>query len=109
MNSVRAVQILPLFLLISLISCSTKEKIVPPKTDADNGGLFLPEGFGALVVADSVGPTRHIAVNDNGDIYVKLRIGDGDKGNVALRDTTGDGKADIIQRFGDYQIGRAHV
>ena len=57
-----------------LAACQSKEKVVIPEADADNGGLFLPDGFGALVVADSVGPSRHIAVNDNGDIYVKLRI-----------------------------------
>lgn len=73
-----------------------------PEPDADNGGLFLPDGFGALVVVDSIGPTRHLAVNDNGDIYVKLRITTGKNGNVALRDTDNDGKADIVQRFGDY-------
>lgn len=73
-----------------------------PNTDPDNGNLFLPEGFGALVVVDSLGPSRHLAVNSNGDIYVKLRLETGDKGNVALRDTNNDGKADIIQRFGDY-------
>jgi glucose/arabinose dehydrogenase len=93
-------------LLIFLTSCSqsekVKDKISLPLPDADNGGLFLPEGFGALVVADSVGPTRHIAVNETGDIYAKLRLIEGDSGNVALRDTTGDGKADIIQRFGNY-------
>ncbi|MBT8296871.1 MAG: PQQ-dependent sugar dehydrogenase [Maribacter sp.] len=76
--------------------------ILEPTPDMDNGGLFLPEGFGALVVADSVGPSRHLAVNDNGDIYVKLRTDKGDKGNIALRDTNNDGKADIIERFGDY-------
>ncbi len=70
--------------------------------DTDNGGLLLPDGFGAVVVADSVGLTRHLAVNDNGDIYVKLRITKGDLGNVALRDTDNDGRADIIQRFGNY-------
>ncbi len=75
---------------------------VIPKPDADNGGLYLPDGFGALVVADSVGPARHLAVNDNGDIYVKLRVDTGEKGNMALRDTDNDGKADIFQRFGDY-------
>ena len=37
-----------------------------------NGGLYLADGFSALVVVDSVGPSRHIAVNDNGDIYVIL-------------------------------------
>ena len=73
-----------------------------PSTDPDNGGLILPKGFGALVVADSVGPARHLAVNTNGDIYIKLRIDTGDKGNMALRDIDGDGKADIFKRFGDY-------
>ena len=90
------------FLSILLTNCQNQKTFVIPKTDADNGGLFLPDGFGALVVADSVGPTRHLAVNDNGDIYVKLRISTGDSGNVALRDTTNDGKVDIFQRFGDY-------
>ena len=41
--------------------------------DADNGGLLLPQDFEAVVVVDSLGGARHIAVNDNGDIYVKLR------------------------------------
>jgi len=67
-----------------------------------NGGLFLPDGFSAIVVADSVGPARHLAVNDNGDIYIKLREATGTHGNMALRDTNGDGKADVLQRFGDY-------
>lgn len=67
-----------------------------------NGGLFLPDGFEALVVADSVGPSRHMAVNNNGDIYIKLREDKGNMGNMALRDTTNDGRADIFQRFGDY-------
>ncbi|MBT8266278.1 MAG: PQQ-dependent sugar dehydrogenase [Bacteroidia bacterium] len=72
------------------------------KTDPDNGGLFLPDGFGALVVTDSVGPARHLAVNSNGDIYIKLRTDTGKFGNMALRDSNGDGKADIMKRWGDY-------
>ena len=72
------------------------------KFDNNNGGLILPKDFKALVVHEGVGKSRHIAVNDNGDIYVKLRIDFGKNGNVALRDQDGDGKADIIQRFGDY-------
>ena len=67
----------------------------------------MPRGFEAMVVADSIGRTRHIAVNYNGDIYVKLRSSpEGEPGNVAIRDTNRDGKADIIKRFGIYNLER---
>jgi glucose/arabinose dehydrogenase len=90
--------------LLLLLACSEKkqESKTSLAPDPDNGGLILPEGFQALVVADSMGPTRHIAVNTNGDIYAKLRISKGSQGNVGIRDTDGDGKADMIQRFGEY-------
>lgn len=88
--------------LIFFTNCENDKTSVMPKTDADNGGLFLPDGFGALVVVDSIGPSRHLAVNDNGDIYVKLRHIDAQPGSMALRDDNGDGKADIIQAFGGY-------
>lgn len=90
-----------------LITCFThceepggEQKSLPPG-DPDNGGLFLPGSFEAVVVADSVGRARHLAVDDNGDIYVKLRVPN-PKGIAALRDTTNDGKADVIEVFGDY-------
>jgi hypothetical protein len=70
--------------------------------DADNGGITLPEGFSALVVADEIGRGRHIAVNNNGDIYVSLRDHDQNKGIACLRDTTGDGRADIIEYAGEH-------
>lgn len=54
------------------------------------------------MVVDSLGPARHLAVTDNGDIYVKLRYADSLGENVAMRDTDHDGKADMIQRFGHY-------
>ena len=73
-----------------------------PDGDPDNGGLLLPGNFEAVVVADSLGPARHLAVNDNGDIYVKLRASYPDGSNVALRDENNDGKADIIEKFGVY-------
>ena len=63
----------------------------------DNGGITLPEGFCATLVADSLGPARHIAVAPNGDVYVKTRSEEG--GIAALRDTTGDFRADVIERF----------
>lgn len=75
-----------------------------PMADSDNGGLYLPGGFDAMVVIDSVGQTRHIAVNANGDIYAKLsRSKSGTGGTIGLRDVDGDGKVDSVVRFGDYQ------
>ena len=61
----------------------------------ENGGLQLPDGFQALVVADNVGRTRRIAVRDNGDIFAAL-MDPIDLGYVvAMRDTNGDGVMDI--------------
>jgi glucose/arabinose dehydrogenase/cytochrome c553 len=77
-----------------------------PKPDADDGGISLPPGFRALVVADNliVGKTvgtsperlRGLAVAPNGDIYAKEKLGR----ILALRDTNGDGRADKIVEFG---------
>ncbi len=74
-----------------------------PEGDIDNGNLFLPDRFEAVVVADSIGRARHLAVNENGDIYVKLTYAKQDSGNVAIRDVNNDGKADNIVYFGDYK------
>ena len=38
-----------------------------------NGGLALPDGFEAVVLHDGVGRARHLAVTDDGIVYVKLR------------------------------------
>jgi len=91
--------------IIFLVQCKTKEIKPQPPGDSNNGGLFLPGGFAAAVVVDSIGRARHIAVNDNGDIYVKLEYNDlmhGRGGTVGLRDADNNGKADIITYFGDY-------
>src|SRR5690606_1705022 len=92
------------FVLSSLIvivfsQCTAKDPL--PPGDPNNGGLFLPDGFEAVVVTDSVGRARHLAVSESGDIYVKLRAPQ-DKGIVALRDLDKDGKADSVILFGDY-------
>ncbi len=72
------------------------------KQTAIAGGLKLPPGFKATVVADKLGQARHIVVNSNGDIYVKLeRLKDG-KGILRLRDTNGDAVADETFAFGNY-------
>ena len=86
--------------VLLLYSCGPSTEL--PPGDPDNGGLFLPGGFGALTVVDSLGETRHITVNGNGDIYAQLMFADDGEGTIALRDRDGDGRADSIVRFGDY-------
>lgn len=50
-------------------------------------GLILPSGFHATVVADGLGPIRHLAIRGNGDIFVSTRHGAGQPttGIIALR------------------------
>ncbi|MGE5245168.1 MAG: PQQ-dependent sugar dehydrogenase [Betaproteobacteria bacterium] len=70
--------------------------------DPGNGGITLPDGFCAAVVADNLGPLRHLTVASNGDLFAAVRDGRGQKGGiVALRDTDGDGRIDRQRRFGD--------
>ena len=72
------------------------------KPDADNAGLKLPQGFGALVVVDGLGEARHIAITKEGDIYVKLKELKDGKGIYWLHDANGDGKVDEQKGFGNY-------
>lgn len=90
--------------LIILVQCNIQrdkniQALVP---DEDNGGIELPDGFNAIVVADNLGRGRHIDVNENGDVYMALRQLNNGKGIVAIRDSTGDGRSDIVEYFGDY-------
>ena len=96
-------------LLVGFLFISCGETLRLPAGDPDNGGLLLPANFEAVVVVDSLpGRARHIAVNDNGDIYVKSRFSKPDGRNAALRDTDGDGKADIIETFGKYEKEKSY-
>lgn len=74
-------------------------------------GMTLPAGFTATLFAEGLPTPRHIAVNDNGDVYVTLRSGqakfratDEEGGVAALRDTDGDGVADLTRIFGTPDI-----
>jgi glucose/arabinose dehydrogenase len=73
----------------------------PPPTgsvacDSGNGGITLPAGFCATIFADQVGAARHIVVTPSGDVYTMVSGG----AIVALRDTNGDGHADVRASFG---------
>lgn len=102
---------LPLTLAVTLIlylgACKTKTDITATTTgklvvDSANAGLTLPAGFAAMVVADSTGKARHLAVTEQGDIYIKLGALKDGKGIIRLRDTNGDGIADDRMAFGTY-------
>jgi glucose/arabinose dehydrogenase len=84
-----------------------------PCPAGDNGGITLPAGFCATVVADSLGHARHAVVAANGDVYVNTWSGPYYTGSeppaggflVALRDTNRDGRADTVARFGPTAAG----
>ena len=69
----------------------------PPPSCTRTSGLTLPEGFCAIRVAEHLGDLRHLTVAANGDLFVSLD----DNGIVALRDTGGDGVADLRRTFGE--------
>src|SRR5580692_3926595 len=75
----------------------------------NDSGLKLPAGFCASIFADGIGHARHLVVAANGVVYVNTWSGRY-YGNdtphaggflVALQDTTGAGKADRVERFGE--------
>ena len=102
MNSMKHSFFVLLSLAVLLNACGDKSKIKLPEPDPNNAGLTLPEGFGAIVTVDNVGRGRHIAVNDNGDLYVKLReVRDG-HGILAFRDNDGNGIMDEHKGFMPY-------
>jgi glucose/arabinose dehydrogenase/mono/diheme cytochrome c family protein len=82
----------------------------------DNGGITLPPGFCATVFADNIGHARQMVVAPNGVLYVNTWSGTYYRNDtpppggflLALQDTTGDGRADVVVRFGpDAKSGNA--
>ncbi len=105
-------------LVVALIvaGCAPSESAVteravptPPDfaCDPDDGGITLTDGFCATVFADEVGAAWHLAVTAAGDLYVAMRptfqrSPDGRQmtspgGVTVMRDSDGDGKADVIE------------
>jgi len=73
---------------------------------ADNGGITLPPGFCATVFADNLGHARQMAFGPDGVLYVNTWSGRYyHNGKVPaggfLIALKGDGRADVIERFGD--------
>jgi glucose/arabinose dehydrogenase/mono/diheme cytochrome c family protein len=99
-----------LYVAGSPVSAQTPAKAqVANACPGDDSGLKLPPGFCATVFADGIGHARHMVVAPNGVVYVNTWSGRY-YGNdtphaggflVALQDTTGAGKANVNQRFGE--------
>ncbi len=68
----------------------------------DGVKITLPSGFSSQVVARNLGRARHLVVNSNGDIYIKLERLRKGSGIIRLRDKNGDGKIDDTTGFGNY-------
>lgn len=108
--------------IVGLIAICVGTAFVPPQKPSnqsaatkkqvcanDESGLTLPPGFCATVFADGIGHSRHMVVASNGVVYVNNWSGayygreaapEGDF-LVALQDTKGTGKADVVERFGE--------
>lgn len=75
---------------------------------SEPAGISLPPGFCATIFADELGHVRQLAVTPEGVVYANTWSGayypkdPPPKGGflVALKDTKGSGKADVIERFG---------
>jgi len=72
-------------------------------------GIVLSPGFCATVFADNIGHARQLVVSASGVVYVNTwsgvyyNAGPVPDGGflVALQDTTGNGRANVIKRFGE--------
>jgi glucose/arabinose dehydrogenase len=75
---------------------------------ANDAALKLPAGFCANIFADNLGHVRHMVMAPNGVLYVNTWSGSyyvnspAPPGGflIALQDTNGQGKANVIRRFG---------
>ncbi len=84
---------------------------------SDESGLKLPPGFCATIFADGIGHARHLVVAPHNVVYVNTWSSDyypaGEAVHeggflVALQDKSGNGKADVIERFGGTMQDGAH-
>lgn len=77
-----------------------------PDTQA---GISLPKGFCAAIFADKIGHARQMVVGGDGTLYVNTWSGVYYNNDtppaggfvVALKDSKGAGKADVVTRFGE--------
>jgi glucose/arabinose dehydrogenase/mono/diheme cytochrome c family protein len=102
--------------LVSIAGLNTRPSMAQNTTSGrsatrcqgDNGGLTLSPGFCASIFADNLGHVRHLVVAPDGEVYANTWSGRYFPNSppppggflLALKDTKGTGRADVIQRFG---------
>ncbi len=99
--------VLPLAVLA--LAAQPREFAQAAEQSCGDAGLTLPRGFCATIFADHIGHARHMAVGANGVVYVNTWSGRYYKNAkppeggflLALQDSKGEGRADIITRFGE--------
>ena len=108
-NSLRSSSLISMMVFLSLLFLASCDKedlnngqasgLTP---DSDNGGLELATGFRGISVIGETGGARHIAVNTNGDIFVKLSELKNGNGILMLKDPDNDGRTDSQVGFGNF-------
>jgi len=64
--------------------------------------LVVPAGFCVRPFAEKVGPVRHLVVHPSGVVVAATKLA---PGLVSMADTSGDGLADVVSRFGPGEGG----
>src|ERR1700751_5852336 len=105
----RVKMILPLAVLGRIaIAVVAPHGAAAPECQNQDTGITLSPGFCATVFADNLGHVRQMTVSSDNVVYANTWSGRYYHNDtppaggflLALKDTTGSGKADVIQRFG---------
>jgi hypothetical protein len=110
-----------LSLLVAVVMLTSWSATAPTQAAAtsckgDAAGITLPDGFCATIFADNIGHARQMAVTPDGTLYVNTwsgiyyNNGSVPAGGfiVALKDTHGNGHADVIERLGETAASGGH-
>src|SRR6202158_5479276 len=110
-----------LSLLVAVTMLMSWPAAVPTQAAAANcngdaAGIPLPDGFCATIFADNIGHARQMAVAPDGTLYVNTWSGIYYNNGavpaggfiVALKDTHGSGRADVVERFGETVASGGH-
>lgn len=95
-------------LVLAVVAMTAPHAVAAADCQNQNTGITLSPGFCATVFADNLGHVRHLAVSSDNVVYANTWSGRYYHNDtppaggflIALKDTTGSGKADVIRRFG---------